>query len=348
MNVNQFPDRIIEIDQEQYLYFGGTAYLGLSTNKAFQELIVKNILKWGTTYGSSRNANVKVTAYENGETFLAHYIKAEAVVTVSSGMLAGKLVIEELKKQTDTFFRFEDVHTAIQADNSLPIFIDGKINPRLLDNKQEKITILSDAVPSFETNAIDFNVLKEILKNKEITLLIDESHSLGILGKNGCGIYSDINHPIKRKIMVSSLGKAFGLTGGVIASDTSFINQITKSEIFSSAAGMNPAFVQTLADAAEIYPKQHHKLVENLAYIDQKLVKHDSINFDKSYPLIYLKDKNIIDILKKNKIIIASFKYKQNADNLNRIVVTANHLPEDLDKLTTVLNDYNSKSKIAL
>ncbi|HJY14352.1 MAG TPA: hypothetical protein VJ304_16265, partial [Flavobacterium sp.] len=68
MNVNQFPDRIIEIDQEQYLYFGGTAYLGLSTNKAFQELVVKNILKWGTTYGSSRNANVKVAAYENGET----------------------------------------------------------------------------------------------------------------------------------------------------------------------------------------------------------------------------------------------------------------------------------------
>lgn len=342
MNVNQFPDRLIEIDQEHYLYFGGTAYLGLSTNKAFQELVVKNILKWGTTYGSSRNANVKVTAYENGETFLAHYIKAEAVITVSSGMLAGKLVVDELKKQTDTFFHFDDVHTAIQTNDSLPIFIDGKINSRLLDDKEEKITILTDGVPSFETNAIDLNVLREISKHKEITLLIDESHSLGILGKSGCGIYSDINLPIKRKIMVSSLGKAFGLTGGVIASDISFIEEIKKSEIFGSAAGMNPAFVQTLADAAEIYPKQHQKLVDNLAYIDQKLVKHDSIKFDKSYPLIYLKDKNVIEILKENKIIIASFKYKQNADNLNRIVVTANHLKEDLDKLINLLNSKNT------
>ncbi|MCD0466136.1 aminotransferase class I/II-fold pyridoxal phosphate-dependent enzyme [Flavobacterium sp. ENC] len=342
MNVNQFPDRIIEIDQEQYLYFGGTAYLGLSTNKAFQELAVKNILKWGTTYGSSRNANVKVTAYENGETFLANYSKAEAVVTVSSGMLAGKLVIDELKKQTDTFFHFDDLHTAIQTNNSLPVFIAGKINSRLLDDKEEKITILTDGVPSFETNPIDLNILREISKNKEVTLLIDESHSLGILGKNGCGIYSEINLPIKRKIMVSSLGKAFGLTGGVIASDASFIDQIKKTEIFGSAAGMNPAFVQTLADAAEIYPKQHQKLVENLKYIDQKLVKNDSIKFDKSYPLLYLKDKNVIDVLKENKIIIASFKYKQNADNLNRIVVTANHLPEDLDKLISVLNSNNT------
>lgn len=343
MNVNQFPDRIIEIDQEQYLYFGGTAYLGLSTNKAFQELVVKNIMKWGTTYGSSRNANVKVTAYENGETFLAHYIKAEAVVTVSSGMLAGKLVIDELKKQTDFFFHFDDVHTAIQTSNSLPFFIDGKMNSRLLDNKEEKITILTDGVPSFETSAINLNVLREIPKHKEITLLIDESHSLGILGKNGCGIYSQINLPIKRKIMVSSLGKAFGLTGGMIASDASFINQIKKSEIFGSAAGMNPAFVQTLADASEIYPKQHQKLIDNLHYIDQKLVKDDSIKFDKNYPLIYLKDKNSIEVLKENKIIIASFKYKQNADNLNRIVITANHLPEDLDKLIRTLNHYNSK-----
>jgi 7-keto-8-aminopelargonate synthetase-like enzyme len=258
-------------------------------------------------------------------------------------MLAGKLVIDELKKQTDTFFHFDDVHTAIQTNNSLPVFIDGKINPRLLNEKEEKITILTDGVPSFETNPIDLNVLLEIPKHKEITLLIDESHSLGILGKNGCGIYSDINLPIKRKIMVSSLGKAFGLTGGVIASDASFIHQIKKSEIFGSAAGMNPAFVQTLADASEIYPKQHQKLVENLHYIDQKLIKQDAIKFDKNYPLIYLKDKNTIDVLKSNKIIIASFKYKENADNLNRIVVTANHTKEDLDKLITVLDNYNLK-----
>ena len=45
MKVNQFPDRIIEIDNEDYLYFGGTAYLGLPTHAEFQELIIKNILQ---------------------------------------------------------------------------------------------------------------------------------------------------------------------------------------------------------------------------------------------------------------------------------------------------------------
>jgi 8-amino-7-oxononanoate synthase len=345
MNVNQFPDRIIEIDQEQYLYFGGTAYLGLPVNKAFQELVIKNILKWGTTYGSSRSANIKLTAFENGENFLAKHIKAENAITVSSGMLAGKLVIDLLKKQTDSFFHFPDIHPAIQTNTSLPVFLNGELNSRLLDSKSEKITILTDAVAGFQTKAIDLSALAAIPNHKEITLLIDESHSLGILGKNGCGIYSDVDLPIKRKIMISSLGKAFGLTGGVIASDASFINQIKNLDTFVSAAGMNPAFVQTLADAEDLYQIQHQKLIENLNYIDQQLIKNSRIKFDKTYPLIYLEDKNLIEILKTNKIIIASFKYQENLDNLNRIVVTANHLKEDLDKLVNIINDYNSSTK---
>ncbi|WP_394776681.1 aminotransferase class I/II-fold pyridoxal phosphate-dependent enzyme [Flavobacterium sp.] len=339
MNVNQFPDRIIEINQEHYLYFGGTAYLGLPTNKNFQELVIKNIRQWGTTYGSSRSANIKLTAYENGENFLANYIKAESTVTVSSGMLAGKLVIDQLKKQTNSFFHFPNNHTAIQTNESLPIFINDQINPRLLDSKFEKITVLTDGVSGFQTKAVDLSILKEITNHKEITLLIDESHSFGILGKNGSGIYSEIDLPIKRKIMISSLGKAFGLNGGVIASDALFINQIKEMDIFISAAGMNPAFVQTLADASEIYKLQHQKLIENLNYIDQTLIKNDNIKFDKSYPLIYLEDENLIELLKENKIIIASFKYQSNSKNLNRIVITANHLREDLDKLVNILND---------
>jgi 8-amino-7-oxononanoate synthase len=338
MIVEKFPDRIIEINQEQYLYFGGTAYLGLPTNKNFQDLVIKNILNWGTTYGSSRTANVKLKAYDEGEKFLATHIGSESTVTVSSGMLAGKLVIDLMKKQTDCFFHFNDTHNAIRIENSLPLFVNDKLNERLLDSKREKIAILTDGVPSFETKPVDLSFLKQIPSHKEVTLILDESHSFGILGENGAGIYSSIQYPVKRKIMVSSLGKAFGLTGGVIASDFDFINEIKEMETFTSAAGMNPAFVQTLSDAAEIYALQYIKLLDNLKYVDSILIKNNNIKFDKNYPLIYLLSKELVEKLKTEKIIIASFKYTKNAEPLNRIVITANHLKEDLDKLAVVLN----------
>ncbi|AWK04911.1 aminotransferase class I/II [Flavobacterium crocinum] len=338
MIVDKFPDRIIEIDQKQYLYFGGTAYLGLPTNTAFQELVVQNILNWGTTYGSSRTANIQLKAYDEGENFLASHIGSEKAVTVSSGMLAGKLVIDLMKRQTDCFFHLNDTHNAIQTENSFPVFLNGKLNDRLLDSKPEKVTILTDGVPSFETKPVDLSFLEKISKNKEITLIIDESHSLGITGKNGSGIYSLIQFPVKRKIMVSSLGKAFGLTGGVIAGDSEFINQIKEQETFTSAAGMNPAFVQTLSEAKEIYQVQHQKLLDNLNYIDSILDKNNNVKFDKTYPLIYLLSNELVEKLQQENIIIASFRYKKEADPLNRIVITANHLKEDLDKLVGVLN----------
>lgn len=344
MKVNQFPDRIINVNNESYLYFGGTAYLGLPAFKKFQDLVVKNILIWGTTYGSSRNANVKLTAYEQGESFLAKYIKAEAAVTVSSGMLAGKLVLDKLREDTDCFFYFQSIHPAIKTPNSIPVFIDDKLNPRLLDATIENITILTDGVLSFQTNKVDLSFLKEIPSHKKITLVIDESHSLGILGDNGCGIFSTLDFPVHRKIMLSSLGKAFGVTGGVIASDSDFIENIKKIDTFVSAAGMNPAFIQTIADAAEIYKTQHQKLLDNTAYFYSKLSNKKGINTSSNYPLVYLEDDHITSILKKNKIIIASFKYQADAKDLNRIVITANHNRNDLDQLADVINQYNSES----
>jgi 7-keto-8-aminopelargonate synthetase-like enzyme len=341
MKVNQFPDRIIEVKGESYLYFGGTAYLGMSANPLFQELIIKNILRWGSAYGSSRNANIKLTAYEKAEEFLANYISAAATVTASSGMLAAKLVLEELNPHTDVFFHFPNTHTALKSPYSLPFFIESGLNPRLLDNANERITILTDAVPSFHIKAIDLAVIDLISNNKEITLVIDESHSLGVLGSNGCGIFSTIQYKkIKRKIMVASLGKAMGITGGVIASDQFFINQIMKNASFISSAGMSPAFAEALGEGEALYESQHLKLKNNLKYIDSLLVKKESFVFNPDYPIIYPAIPGINEVLTANKIVVTNFKYPAGNKELNRIIFTANHTEADLNKIIRILNQY--------
>lgn len=341
MKINAFPNRILTTGEDNYLYFGGTAYLGLPTNKKFQQILIKNILQWGTAYGSSRSANIELKAYENGEKFLAKFIKSEASITVTSGMLAGKIVIESLQTHTDQFYHFNNVHTAIKSGNSIPFFIENEMNPRLHDAAKERITILTDAVPSFCTKAVDLSFLRLIPPHKEITLVIDESHSLGLLGKNGNGIFSKVNYPnIKRKIMISSLGKAFGLTGGIIASDAPFILQIRANDSFIASAGMNPAFVQTIPDAKKLYIKQHRKLKDNLDYLKTNLKKSKAFLFNSKYPLIYIEKEEINTLLDKNKIIIAHFKYASGIKDLNRIVITANHKKRDLDQIISILNQF--------
>ena len=100
MIVDEFPDRTIIVDGVEYLYFGGTNYLGVSTNPEFQKIAFESIKKWGTAYGSSRNSNIKLSIYDKAEELLAKNMRTEAAVSVSSGMLAGKLVVQHLLHQT--------------------------------------------------------------------------------------------------------------------------------------------------------------------------------------------------------------------------------------------------------
>ncbi len=339
MTITSSPGRILSINGTDYLFFGGTSYLGLPTLPAFQEILIANIRRWGTAYGSSRHSNVQLEAYTVGEQWLAQLTGAEKALTVSSGMLAGKLVVETLAETTDQFFHFPGVHAAIQAPCSLPFYVNSEINPLLLNDKPQHVTLLTDAVPVQFVEPINLQDIEKIAPSKHITLVVDESHSLGILGERGGGIFSSIALPnMSRKIMVSSLGKAMGLTGGMIAGDAEFISHLEALDSFIGAAGMSPAFVQTLADGGDVIMAQQRRLTENLQYFFALLEPQAPVYFDAAYPLVYPTHDKVYQALYDQHILITHFAYAGGA--LNRLVVAAHHTREDLERLAGVLNGF--------
>lgn len=335
MIINESPDRIINIDGTEYLYFGGTNFLGITTNTDFQNILFESIKKWGTGYGSSRNANIKLSIYEKAEKLLAKNCDTESAVTVSSGMLAGKLVIEHLSKTTDAIFHFPNLHPALSNSLSLPLIEDGKLNHKIFDDTILKITVLTDAIPSQTVLPIDLSILNTIPKEKEINLVIDESNSIGIIGNEWLNI---LNREKINIIKTSSLGKALGISGGVIAGNQSFIYEIRNLPNFIGASGMNPAFLETYCNSQEIYRIQKQKLLENLNYIDTHFKNRKSFVFHPSYPVIYFEDESILKRLMKDKIIATSFNYTNVLGKLNRIVITSNHKICDLVRLLLYLN----------
>ncbi|POY40530.1 aminotransferase class I/II [Flavobacterium alvei] len=334
MIVNEFPDRLITIDGVEYLYFGGTNFLGIATNPDFQNILFESIKKWGSSYGSSRNSNIKLSIYETAEKLLAKKTNSQATLTVSSGMLAGKLVVDYLSKTTDAMFHFPDAHPALQNPPSFPILINGELNPKIFDKNTSKIAVLTDAIPSQYVTPIDLSILLSIPKEKRIELVIDESNSFGILGNEWLNV-------IKREninfIKVASLGKAMGISGGFIAGNQSFISEMRNQASFIGASGMNPAFLETYCNAQEIYHLQKQKLEHNLQYIDTHFKNRTKFTFHPSYPIIYFDDELISKNLFDNKIITTSFKYTNASGKLNRIVITSNHIVTDLDQLIAQL-----------
>ncbi|WP_418604590.1 aminotransferase class I/II-fold pyridoxal phosphate-dependent enzyme [Hwangdonia sp.] len=338
MIVESFPDRTISIDKKEYLYFGGTAYLGLPSHTDFKNTLVKSITKWGTFYGSSRNSNIKLSIFNRAEQLFATQIGTEKSLTTSSGTLAGKLVLEFLSKTETAFYHYPKTHPAILHSKSLPLFENGTLHKNLLNNTKESVVITVDAILALEVEPTSFRFLKEISSEKQITLLVDESHSLGVLGKQGEGVFKTIqNKKLKRKIMIASLGKALGLSGGVIASDENFINAIKNEVLFVSSSCANAAYLESYMVSQNLVKNQQEKLKANLRFLFKDLSLSDAFKFNENYPVIYCNSKDIYDKLFKKDIIISHFKYPNYKDDLNRIVITANHTKADLTRLKEAL-----------
>lgn len=339
MTVENFPDRTVTINGKTHLYFGGTAYLGLPTNSDFQNTLVKSVEKWGSFYGSSRNSNIKLSVFNKAEDLLAKQIGTEKSLTTSSGTLAGKLVLEYLSKSQSTFYHYPKTHPAILQHNSLPLFENGTLHKNLIDNKKEDIIITVDAVLALEVAPTSFDFLNEISLKKQITLVVDESHSLGLIGKHGEGIFSTIqNKIIKRKIMIASLGKALGLSGGVIASDANFIDSIKNEVLFVSSSCANAAYLESYVQSQNLIKNQRKKLKANLDFLFEGLAVKDGFKFNKDYPVIYSNAESVYKKLFEKGIIITNFKYPNYKGDMNRIVITANHTKADLTRLKEVLD----------
>ncbi|MFV0539913.1 MAG: aminotransferase class I/II-fold pyridoxal phosphate-dependent enzyme [Aestuariibaculum sp.] len=338
MNIETFPDRLIKYNGETYHYFGGTSYLGMATLPEFQEQIFKSIKQWGTIYGSSRNANVHLNVYEMFENAFSEFVEAEDAIAVSSGTLAGKMVVQYFAKHNCRFFHYPNSHPAVLHNESTPVFIKNTLHPDLINTKEEEIVIVLDAVLSAEVTPTSLDFLRSVSPTKRINLVVDESHSLGIVGNYGEGIFNSINADnIYRKIMVTSLGKALGISGGIIVSNADFIAQLKTEDIFVSASAANPAYLDAFLKSQHLYRQQREKLNQNLKFLFDGLELKPSFKFNPDYPVIYCNESTIYNKLLKNKIVIANFKYPNYEALMSRIVITANHTPADLDLLRRVL-----------
>src|SRR5690554_2050532 len=99
--LEQAAGREVSLDGRAYLFFGGTAYLGLNTHAPFINLFKKGIDLFGVNSGSSRGNNVQLGIYPQAEAMAATRFGATDAMVVSSGFLAAQLAVRHLAPQYD-------------------------------------------------------------------------------------------------------------------------------------------------------------------------------------------------------------------------------------------------------
>jgi 7-keto-8-aminopelargonate synthetase-like enzyme len=344
MHLQSAPNTTTTINGKEYLFFSGTSYLGISMLPQFQEQIRKSIELWGTSYGSSRSANITLDVYQKGEQYLSSFLNTEDAVTVSSGTLASQFALNQLEQVVDDFYFMPKTHPSILPKNAKPIFIKDDINSELLNLENKTICIVTDAIAALETSPFSFDFINAISKTNTIYFLIDESHSLGVLGEKGNGVLASLSfHSNVEKVMVSSLGKAFGVNGGVIAGSQEFINSVKENPLFIGSAGMSPAFLDAFVKASSIYHFQLEKLQRNCTYVYDRLHHLEMVKISENYPVFFVNDDRIAAYLKEKNILITSFYYPATTQKINRIVLNANHSKEQLNVLIENLLSFDEK-----
>lgn len=328
----------IQFTDKTYLYFGGTAYLGIPQNEDFIKLYVEGIKRFGLNNGTSRGNNVQLGIYGDAEKFAGKKFGAEASLITSSGYLAVQLTVK-------MFSNFGEIRYAPSTHPALWLKDDPKINGSfsswssgLVDeiNESEKVewVIISNSMNNLYPEIYDFSFLKAISTEKQIILLIDDSHGIGV-NNNGLSALSSIQHQENLEIvLIASMAKALGVDAGIILSSEKIIRQLKKSNEFLGASPPSAAGLFAFMQGEEIYMKELIKLKENTFVLSEALKGNDDWHFVEDFPVFFFKNADISRKLLTNHILVSSFPYPDKEGPIvNRVVLSSWHSKADIKKL---------------
>lgn len=358
-HTSKLPGRTVTTtDGREFLWFSGTDYLGMGHNEDLRRYIHSATETFGTHYGSSRNNSLRLDIYDEAELQLCDFLQTESALVVSSGMWAGQLlmkVIENISQRNPDIARIiyhyaPGVHPALWGNafhrnngdwSEWAMQTVRKINATEPDVAH---IICTDAVGSPIVRAFDFTLFNAIQNPVNVWFVIDESHSLGVIGANGNGSAECIDPKLlNNTIFVSSLNKALGIPAGAIWGSESVVETVRKSPWYAGASPPAPAYMHAMKMLLEQdkYEIARVALLDNIAYFNRIVESIGLFDFIPGYPVFCSSDPALFDHLLANGIMASCFPYPSPADApVTRIAISSLHQKEDLDRLAEVCKQF--------
>ncbi|PWS27861.1 aminotransferase class I/II [Pedobacter yonginense] len=331
----------INIGKQTFLYFGGTAYLGIPQNREFLQLYITGLQKYGLNNGTSRSNNIQLSIYNDAEAIAAERFKAEAALMTSSGYLAAQLTAKNLSQNGAVLFA-PATHPALwlqnqPADNrSFTTWAQETVQH--INNATEKNwVIISNSMNNLFPEVYDFSFLNQVNPEKNIFLIVDDSHGIGV-NNSGGSVYESLPRQKNiHRIVVASMAKALGVDAGLVLASNEIIKALKNTNEFNGASPSAAAGAYAFIHAEGIYQAEWEKLQQNTSYFATKL--DSRWKFTANFPAFLIDDAEIDQKLLKHNLLISSFPYPTKKSlPINRIVLSSWHERADLDELIYAIN----------
>lgn len=263
-------DTVVTIKGEKILMFGSNSYLGLTNHPKIKEASRKAIEKYGSGCAGSRFLNGTLDIHIELENKLAQFVNKDAALVYSTGFGVNIGVIPTVTTRNDYILIDELDHASIIEATRLSFAKVLKYRhndmvslERLLKKcEPNRIKlIVVDGIFSMDGDIANLPGIVKLSEKYDATIMIDDAHSLGVIGKNGSGTASHFGLTNKVDLIMGTFSKSLASIGGFIASDYDTINYIkhhSRSLIFS--ASITPASAASVLAALEIIKSEPERI----------------------------------------------------------------------------------------
>jgi 8-amino-7-oxononanoate synthase len=225
------------IAQRQYINYSGYNYLGLSGDPAVSQAAKAAIDQYGTSVSASRMVSGDIPLHRELEQALADLIGTESCVVFVSGYGTNVSTIGHLCGPKDLILHDSLIHNSVltgcklSGARRLPFpHNDWLALDRLLaENRRyhERVLIAIEGVYSMDGDIPDLPEFLEVKQRHKALLMVDEAHSIGVLGPHGRGLSEHFHVPgTAVDIWMGTLSKAFASCGGYIAGNRALIEYL--------------------------------------------------------------------------------------------------------------------------
>jgi 8-amino-7-oxononanoate synthase len=279
------------VDGTKMVMAGSNNYLGLTSHPKVIESAEQALRKYGSGCTGSRLLNGTLDIHTELEHRLANFMQTEAALCFSTGFQTNLGTVSTIIGKADTIFADRGNHASLVDGSRLAMGKFLKYRHNDMDDLDRLITnnnntggkmITTDGVFSMEGDIVNLPRVLETAKKHGARVMVDDAHSIGVLGKNGRGTAEHFGiSPDDVDIVMGTFSKSFASLGGFIAGKhyvIDFIKHHSRPFIFS--ASMPPSAVAAVIAAIDIIEAEPEHLERLWRNVRKMKTAFDEMGFN--------------------------------------------------------------------
>jgi 8-amino-7-oxononanoate synthase len=264
---------------------GSNNYLGLSFDSDCIEAACEATRQAGTGTTGSRLANGTFSGHVALEKELAQFFKRRHAIVFSTGYIANLAMLSTLVGPDEIILLDADCHASIYDGCRLGSAEIIRFRHNDVDNLEKRlrrlakrntnILVVVEGLYSMLGDRAPLADIAAVKRKYGAYLLVDEAHSLGVLGENGRGLAEEAGVEDEVDFIVGTFSKSLGAIGGFCVSNHQQLDLVRyASRPYVFTASSSPGVIASTRKALSILhtrPELRRRLWDNANMLYQKL-----------------------------------------------------------------------------